>query len=73
MKLAQELCWQTTKQYQLHKTVLISLQAMFNMSSPQPKDYKIRLKFNKAIYQFNIKQVEMCSLFCATLYINIAL
>jgi len=33
MKFAHELCWQTTKQCQSHKIVLISLQAMFNMSS----------------------------------------
>jgi len=31
MKFAHELCWQTTKQCQSHKIVLISLQAMFNM------------------------------------------
>jgi len=33
MKFAHELCWQTTKQCQSHKIVLVSLQAMFNMSS----------------------------------------
>jgi len=31
MKFAHKLCWQTTKQS--HRIVLISLQAMFNMSS----------------------------------------
>jgi len=49
MKFAHELCWQTTKQCQSYKIVLISLQAMFNMSSTQPKDYKIWWRFHKAI------------------------
>jgi len=31
MKFAHELCWQTTKQCQSQKIVLIGLQAMFNM------------------------------------------
>jgi len=31
VEFAYELCWQTTKQYQSHKIVLSSLQAMFNM------------------------------------------
>jgi len=44
-----------------HNIVLISLQAMFNMSSFQPKSYKIWLRFHKAISIY-IKQMEMCSI-----------
>jgi len=49
-----------------HKIVLISLQAMFSMSSPQLQIIEFGLDFTK-LYQFNIKQMEMCNLFWATL------
>jgi len=65
MKFAHKLCWQTTKKCQLHKTVLISLQAMSNMFSSQPeKKYKILFGWDfTKLYQFNIKQIEMCRFF----------
>jgi len=49
IKFAHELCWRTTKQCQSHKIVLISLQAMFNMSSSQSKIIKFGWDFTKAI------------------------
>jgi len=67
MKFAHELCCQTTKQCQSHNIVLVSLQTMFNITSSQPKNIKFGWEFTK-LYQFNVKQMKMCSLFLATLY-----
>jgi len=47
---------------------LLSLQSMFNLSfSQSKKNYKIRLRVHTKLYQFNVQQMEMCSLFWATL------